>query len=249
MGRGEQPADGVGQGTQRTVTGTGQSVPELARELTWALAEQPRVLVCDLTAMSVSVAEAAQLFSPFLRYLSDWPGTGVVVVSTPEAPVWAHLSSRPLPETLILSESRDAGLRDLQPLLPSLGRLDVQLEARLTAPRMARLFTARSLLGWRMTSLVSPACLVASELVTNAVVHAASSVDLALGRADGRMQMTVRDHGAGHPAPRFDEPDGDADGNLLGGRGLLLVQQVTRGWGVFRAEGEGKTVWAVFDTP
>ena len=249
MGRGEQLLDGAGHGTERTVRGRGQSVAELARELAWALAEQPRVLVCDLTAMRESALDALQLFSPVVRYLADWPGTGVVAVSTPDAEVWASLMSRPLPRTLVLCESRQAGVAEVQALLPSLGRVGVHLDGRLTAPRAARLFTARSLLGWQLRPLISPACLVASELVTNAVVHAASTVDLALSRADGRMQMTVRDHGGGQPVPRFDDPDSDSDRGYLGGRGLLLVQHITRGWGVFPAEAAGKTVWAVFDTP
>jgi Histidine kinase-like ATPase domain len=245
VGTRDQNSDGARQRPERTVTGHGQAVSELARELTWALAEQPRVLVCDLTAMPVSALDAAQLFAPVVRYLADWPGAGVVVVSTPDAQVWAGLVSHPMPQTLILSESREAGVAELQGLLPSLRRADTRLDARLTAPRTARLFTARSLLGWELMPLVSSACLVVSELVTNAVVHAASEVDLTLSRADGRVQMTVRDHGAGHPTPRLEEPDSD----YLGGRGLLLVQHSTRGWGVFPAEAEGKTVWAIFDAP
>jgi hypothetical protein len=244
VGRGDQYADGAGQVTERTVTGHGQPVPELEQELTWALAEQPRILVCDLTAMPMSAVAAVKLFTPVVRYLADWPGTGVVVISTPDAQQWARRLSQPLPETFILTDSRAAGVAELHALLPRLVHVGVHLDARLTAPRTARLFTVQSLLGWHLTPLVSPACLVASELVTNAVVHAASAVDFALSRANGRMQMTVRDHGAGRPTPRVDEPDGD----YLGGRGLLLVKQVTRGWGVFPAQDNGKTVWVVFDS-
>jgi hypothetical protein len=244
VGRGDQHADAADQDTERTVTWHGQPDSDLARELTWALAEQPHVLVCDLSAMPVSTPHAVELFAPVVRYLADWPGTGVVVVSRPDAQLWTALLSQVLPESFVLSESRDAGVHRLQDVLPSLGRVGVHLEARLTAPREARQFTTRSLLGWQLTPLVSSACLVASELVTNAVVHAASTVELALSRADGRMQMTVRDHGAGDPTPRLPEVDGDD----LGGRGLLLVQETTRGWGVFPTEAEGKTVWAVFDT-
>ncbi len=245
MGRGEEYPDGAGQVTERTVIGRGQPVPEFAHELTCALAEQPRILVCDMTGMPISAVAAVELFTPVVRYLADWPGTGVVVLSTPDAQLWDGLQSQPLPETLILTDSRAAGVGQLHALLPRLLHVGVHLDARLTAPRTARLFTVRSLLGWHLAPLVSPACLVASELVTNAVVHATSAVDFALSRADGRMQMTVRDHGAGRPMPRVDEADGD----YLGGRGLLLVQQVTRGWGVFPAEDNGKTVWVVFDSP
>jgi signal transduction histidine kinase len=104
-------------------------------------------------------------------------------------------------------------------------------------------FAVRSLLGWRLMPLVAPVALVVSELVTNAVVHAASTVDIRLSRADGRVQLAVHDRGGGTPVTR----DEEAREELLGGRGLLLVREAARSWGVMLARPAGKTVWAVFD--
>jgi Histidine kinase-like ATPase domain len=243
VGPTSQQRDSADLGNDWTVIGHGQPIRELSQELFWALAEEPRLVVCDLTAMPVSAPDGIDLFAPILRYLADWPGVGVVVVTGPDTDVRAGLKSLPLPPTLVVSESRDAGLDELRPQLPSLGRVGTHLTARLSAPRTARRFTVQSLLAWKLMTLVAPASLVVSELVTNAVVHAASTVELALSRADGRLQMTVRDHGVGHPHARFEAPEE----HFLGGRGLLLVQATTRGWGVFPARAEGKTVWAVFD--
>jgi anti-sigma regulatory factor (Ser/Thr protein kinase) len=71
--------------------------------------------------------------------------------------------------------------------------------------------------------------LLVTELVTNAVMHAAAPpilVDVRLDR--GRVRVEVHDHGAGFekhtPKPRGAE----------GGYGLYLVEQMTERWGVER---------------
>ncbi|MGH3315629.1 MAG: ATP-binding protein [Nocardioidaceae bacterium] len=244
MGPTGRHADDADTELVRTLSGQGRALADLSQELTWALAEEPRLVVCDLTGMPVSASESVELIAPVIPYLYDWPGTGLVVVTGRGSDARTGLLAQPHPPTLVVSETRDAGIDELQARLPTLGRQALHLTAQLTAPRAARLFTARALLGWRLAPLVGPASLVVSELVTNAVVHAASPMDLTLSKADGRLQMTVRDHGAGFPKARFEASRGPD----LGGRGLLLVQATARGWGVFPGRADGKTVWAVFDT-
>jgi anti-sigma regulatory factor (Ser/Thr protein kinase) len=209
------------------------------------LADGAQVVVCDLTTVPVSASDAVEMMRPVARYLSDWPAAGVVVICPPRSETWAALVSTPRPDTLVLCESTDAGLERLGPRLPLMARTELHLAAQLTSARAARQFIAHALLDWQLIPLAGPASLVVSELVTNAVVHAASSVDVTLSRADGRVQLMVRDHGAGYPEARFDEPEE----HVLGGRGLLLVRAATRGWGVLPARSAGKTVWAVFDAP
>jgi anti-sigma regulatory factor (Ser/Thr protein kinase) len=243
VGPNDQQRNGRDSGAAVTVIGRGRPIHEMSRELVWALAEDPRLVVCDLTDVAISASAGTELFSPILPYLADWPGVGVVVVA-PDVAARASLETQPLPPTVIVSDTRDAGVDRLNHLLPLLSRVDLHLMARLTAPTTARRFTARSLVEWQLLRLIAPMSLVVSELVTNSVVHAASTVDLALSRADGRLQMTVRDRGVGHPVARFEEPED----HYLGGRGLLLVEETSRAWGVLPARGEGKTVWAVFDS-
>lgn len=97
-------------------------------------------------------------------------------------------------------------------------------------------------LGW----LVGDAMLVASELVSNAVVHSGAGshdlldVHLKLGR--GRLLISVHDPGrSGRVAtPR---PDDDA----FGGLGLRLVQQLSDRWGAERTDGQ--RVWAELIVP
>lgn len=239
-----QPGGNGTWGSERTVIGHDQPLPELATDLIHALADDPRIVVCDVSAMEVSASDLVEAFTPAADYLADWPGTGMVVVCPHDEELREGLRAVPLRERLVVSATREAGVAELHRVLPPLVRTEVHLDARLTAPRAARLFTARSLLEWRLMPLIASASLVVSELVTNSVVHAASTVDLAVSRSEGRLQITVRDHhGVGQPQPQRSDPHD----HYLGGRGLLLVQEMTRSWGVFPAEPEGKMVWAVLD--
>lgn len=235
--RGDNPGSGI-----RTIV-PGRPGSAVANDLVSALADGARVVVCDLTTGAVSVSEAAEMFGPVVRYLADWPGAGVVVVCPADAEAREGLHGLPMPATLLLSESADAGIARLSQLLPQVHRAEVHLAAHLTSPRASRLFITRALRGWQLTPLVASVALVVCELVTNSIVHATSSVHVRLSLADERVLLTVRDYGDGHPTARSDDPQD----HLLGGRGLLVVEESTLGWGVLAATPSGKTVWAVFD--
>jgi len=87
--------------------------------------------------------------------------------------------------------------------------------------------------------------LVASELVTNAVVHAGTTVGLRIGRPRGRgtALIEVRD-GAPLVGHRLRPRRQARPGHHTTGRGLAMVSQLSISWGV-RPETEGKTVWAL----
>lgn len=85
-------------------------------------------------------------------------------------------------------------------------------------------------------------CLVASELVTNALRHTADDeVILRLGRTgDGHVWLEVQDTGPEQPRMREAKPTDES------GRGLFVVDQLSRCWGVRPlAGGGGKVVFAV----
>jgi anti-sigma regulatory factor (Ser/Thr protein kinase) len=90
---------------------------------------------------------------------------------------------------------------------------------------------------WRLTEASFAAELVVSELVTNALRYGAQPIRLRLIHDAATLICEVSD--ASHTAPHlrraktFDE----------GGRGLLLVAQLTQRWGS-RHTAEGKTIWA-----
>ena len=112
----------------------------------------------------------------------------------------------------------------------------LQLPRDVASAAQAREFIRATLLGWRRQALVDDAMLLATELVTNAVVHAQSEVNLRLVALPERVRVEVADSGSG--ALQLKEPTAET----LGGRGLLLVAALSQTWGTSADQGE-KVVW------
>lgn len=117
------------------------------------------------------------------------------------------------------------------------------------APGNARGLTRTALAGWRERGLTVPdrladeVVVVVSELVTNAVVHAGTDVDLVcrLEPDSGSCVVEVSDR---HPSRAPARHTGDTDGDVPEyGRGLRLVTALADEWGVTYRTG-AKTVWA-----
>jgi anti-sigma regulatory factor (Ser/Thr protein kinase) len=80
--------------------------------------------------------------------------------------------------------------------------------------------------------------LIATELASNSVQHAASAFAIRIEQGPDRIRIEVEDDGAGQPV--LGSPDPDA----TSGRGLQIVSALADGWGVIpRDQAEGKTVW------
>lgn len=123
--------------------------------------------------------------------------------------------------------------------VPSESRLNVvsaTLGAEAKNVREARRFVERTLLEWSLPGLVDLTTLLASELVTNAILHAHSGVDLTLELTEDRVRVEVHDHGGGQPVHR------DTPVEATSGRGLGLVDRLSVNWGVI-GDGLGKSVW------
>jgi hypothetical protein len=223
------------------VVGSGRLPSDLAGELVDVLAEEHDIVVCDLNEMAVPSA-VGDVFVPAAAYLQTWPGT-VVAACVPDARAEQQLLSTVETERLVACRTVEAGVELARRRLPDVRRVSEQLAPHPRASRDARRFVARTLLSWELPRLVAPATLVVSELVTNSVVHAVTVVDLTVTQAGQYLRVAVRDHGGGRPATRST----DLSGSSLSGRGLLIVQALTRSWGAFPARQSGKTVWAVLD--
>lgn len=111
-----------------------------------------------------------------------------------------------------------------------------RLPAHPTSSRAARRFVAEALARWGCADAADDATLLVSELVTNAIIHARTPVDLIVRRTKGAVRIEVLDDGEGIPEPRVTPPDAPA------GRGLGLVQAVASRWGV-EERPPGKSVW------
>lgn len=82
--------------------------------------------------------------------------------------------------------------------------------------------------------------LVASELITNAVRHGSGEVELRVLIDGDHVRLEVLDDG--HTS--VSAPDHNPEPSALGGRGLLLVRDISRRWGS-EFDASGRTlVWA-----
>jgi serine phosphatase RsbU (regulator of sigma subunit)/anti-sigma regulatory factor (Ser/Thr protein kinase) len=114
----------------------------------------------------------------------------------------------------------------------------LELPAAATSPSRARMFVADLLDEWGLGTLVDAATLLTSELVTNAVRHAGTGMELAVSRtADDAVRIAVTDR-----APAADVRARASADDAEGGRGLFLVEQLASGWGS-AVDANAKTVW------
>jgi anti-sigma regulatory factor (Ser/Thr protein kinase) len=78
--------------------------------------------------------------------------------------------------------------------------------------------------------------LLTTELVTNAVRHAESPVEITVIRREDRIRIEARDDSTAVPALPPDDPP-------IRYRGLLLVEDLAEEWGVEVEDRKGKIVW------
>ena len=114
----------------------------------------------------------------------------------------------------------------------------IELPAQPRSTGVARRWVADLLTRWDLTGAVDDFRLVVSELVSNAVLHARTAIEVVLSIADGVIELAVRDSNPRSQRPRVIDPSLDA----TGGRGLLLVQELSDEWGVAERM-NGKDVW------
>jgi anti-sigma regulatory factor (Ser/Thr protein kinase) len=104
----------------------------------------------------------------------------------------------------------------------------------------ARGFVAMRLVEHAVEHLVDDVQLVVSELATNAIVHADTSFVVTLRVCEDSVRLEVDDGSHSQPvlttARTLD----------TGGRGIAIVDILSRDWGVTRHSTRGKSVWAEF---
>ena len=104
-------------------------------------------------------------------------------------------------------------------------------------PHGSRLFTVGVLGDDRVeASVIELSILLVSELVTNAAVHARSSIHVTVHVDSRWVRVEVEDSGAGEPVLRPLTP------NEFKGLGLAVVDRLSTDWGTDRHQG-GKVVW------
>jgi anti-sigma regulatory factor (Ser/Thr protein kinase) len=214
-------------------------VEELDHLIRLALTQGTRGVACDMTrVVEVSAPGALRRLASAGRHPRDWPGVPVAVTCLGRRDgqtlrtnlLGGHLmvtASLPPALSAILQAARPAGVTR-------------RLAPHPTAPRAARDLVSRALVDWRLSQQIPDACLVVSELVTNAMIHAGTDIDLTLAEHRRSVRVAVRDHGHALRVERHGRSDEH-------GRGLGIVAELASAWGVLPHSDGGKVVWAVFD--
>ncbi|MEA2717873.1 MAG: hypothetical protein QOI99_2190 [Actinomycetota bacterium] len=204
---------------------------------------QPDLVLLDLLLPDLVANRGGTAVVGGLREVS--PGAAVVgtsafadrevgPVGAGSSRVLGHLSkavppSRLADEILLLAgmvgmvrRTVDAAAATLAPEAPSAGR--------------ARRFVDETLRRWDCDDLLDTVELLVSELVTNAVIHARSDVDVSVELLADRVRIEVADQSPDGIRRRPLTPDGSS------GRGISMVESMALAWGVTTRRA-GKAVW------
>jgi anti-sigma regulatory factor (Ser/Thr protein kinase)/anti-anti-sigma regulatory factor len=220
------------------------SVSQVQRALLKDLSDQPFALICDLAGVDTLDPVCATVFSTVANHpVSRWPDTSFLLCGA-QPPVAEILGRLQVPHFLRLYADVDEAVGEAMSRPPYL-RDELLLAPTPTAAAAARAFVREVCEYWQLAlpdaSVMDRAVLLANELVTNAVVHAHTEIWLRLELRGDRLHIAVRD---GSPRLlRLVTPGWQAEG----GRGLWLVEQLARAWGVNRHPDGGKVVWCVLN--
>ncbi|CCH33385.1 ATP-binding protein [Actinosynnema sp. NPDC047251] len=114
----------------------------------------------------------------------------------------------------------------------------VTLPATAGASAQARRIVGEAVAAWGVSpDVAEDAALVVTELVSNAVDHAAGPLELTVSRTEAGIRVEVADQSPAQPAPRPVQVDSAR------GRGLIIVAALSREWGT-SPKADGKVVWA-----
>jgi hypothetical protein len=217
---------------------TAMTGPQLRTALLECLADQPAALVVDALELTLgsSADDEVGLLSlgNVARDGQRWPGTRIAVAAAVEL----HRAANRLgiQDTVAWCPDRTSAMTELGGVaVPPTARARIVPDR--DAPGHARAAVQDFCQWQRVGGDREAAQLVASELVTNAVVHAGTVIDLTLRLVGPVLHIAVRDGGPGRPRIA------DVDESSESGRGLLLVDALAASWGALFPDA-GKVVWA-----
>ncbi|MCS7481339.1 ATP-binding protein [Umezawaea endophytica] len=201
-----------------------------------AVTEPTAIIVHLLDGFEASGTAELSVFATVWMRVSEWPGVPVMVVADDLMRTTLTLSgiARFVPQypTVRLALDAIGAPRTRR-------RHEVQLPFSSATPRLARGFVRDTCERWGVPEILDQAVLVVSELVENAVQHTGSAPSLRLELRPGQFAVAVHDEDPTMPKLRPLTPD------QPGGRGLPLVQAVSKAWGASPSPRGGKVIWAV----
>jgi serine phosphatase RsbU (regulator of sigma subunit)/anti-sigma regulatory factor (Ser/Thr protein kinase) len=155
----------------------------------------------------------------------------------PDVPMTRVCHDRRVSQQQTAALAREDGVDEHQDLVAA-----ADFDPEPSAVAAARHFVRDRLVSWGLPGgddRVADAVLLASELVTNAVVHAGTQVQLTCRLSGTTVEVSVLDR---HPARVIPDLPIAADVDRPSGRGLLLPAALSSSWGVTYAP-ETKAIW------
>ncbi|MEV0607340.1 ATP-binding protein [Polymorphospora rubra] len=212
------------------------------------LTHYPRAVVVDLSDVVIVGTVPAALLPAVLRRGARLPGVSVLVHGA--APTFAGRLARGRhgPRVLAARAQAVAAVGTL-PEVPGVRRAHARLAPVPQAPGRARELVDGACRTWDLEHVVEDAKLIVSELVSNAVEHAGTDIDVTVRCHRGLLRLGVADRSVTTPVPATRDEGGRAGGGpvALRGRGLPMVASQSREWGVIPGP-SGKIVWAALPT-
>jgi anti-sigma regulatory factor (Ser/Thr protein kinase) len=194
------------------------------------LAAEPDALVVEVGQLIAGTHQLAPALTALAQQAHRWPGCALVLAAA--APGFAARAGVPGYPSVAAARQDLADARSREHLRQT-------LPAATVAAPLARRLVERACLAWSVPELVEPAQLVVTELVANAVRHTGHDFAVTASLRDGELRIAVADDDPGLPRA------GAADDTDEHGRGLLMVETMSRDWGALPLAG-GKVVWARF---
>lgn len=210
----------------------GREAIELAGSL------KPDVLLLDLSMPRMDGVEALP------RICDASPETKVVVLSSFSASrmeaqtrgrgAVGYIQKALSQQHLVAQLLEVAGL--LESITGALEQAGLHLGADPRSARHARRFVDETLRRWDCAGALDTVTLLVSELVTNAVIHAGSGVELSVRLLHDVVRVEVVDSDPTIPSPK---QSGDDE---TSGRGLAIMDSMAAAWGIDPLP-SGKRVW------
>ena len=215
------------------------TAPDLSAALLEAVAEQPAGVLIEVDDLLVTDEVGLTVFATVGAQNRIWPGCGLVLAG-PNARLHEAAERMGIIPYVAMCPDLPTALDHLARIpVPPWQREDIAADRN--APGLARAAVAdfcagQGIGGGAMGGEIAQ--LVASELVTNAVVHAGTPIQLTLRLLLPLLHIAVRDAGGGDV-----RISGLLDETAESGRGLVLVEALAASWGSF-VPPIGKIVWA-----
>lgn len=199
--------------------------------------EIPRAVIVDVSALLVPTDATLAVFPSVWMQVSEWPGVPIMVVAGPEL-ARRRIRHSPITRYVPVHTSVRAALDSLA-TPPARRRAVLELPYDPCSAAAARRFVNVVCTRWGITDLITDATMIASELVENAMQHAASESRLRLELRDQMFTIAVYDD---NPTPvKLVEPWTGATPRL----GLMMVSRLANTWNCAPTLAGGKVVWGV----